>query len=424
MKEVVLYEWTGERIARADFDAAAHHALGRLPRTAFRLRALGDDVELHARAHVGRVQLGRLTVTVLPKVADRILLRLLAYAYGLGDIKLFEDTHYARGALLQDLLCEQLRHQVTDLLDRGLERRYRRIALDLSSPRGRLDVATLARRMPLLRADLPCIDHTRSLDHILHRVLLAGLRLAGQIARDSELRAQLRELAARLGEDVARVPLTRAQLDAAQRGLHRLVEHYRPVLRLVELLHAGGGFEVQGHDDPIAAPGFLFDMNRFFQALVLQLLREHLPGCEVETERPLHGLYRLTGPSLPGRRAPLPRPDFTVTEAGRTALLDAKYRDLSRTPLPREMLYQLTVYAASRGPGGTAAIIYPCADQPALAEERIDLLDPHAAGPRATVYLRPLALSELAESLAVGDTGRLGRLATARTLAFGPTLPR
>jgi 5-methylcytosine-specific restriction enzyme subunit McrC len=109
-----------------------------------------------------------------------------------------------------------------------------------------------------------------------------------------------------------------------------------------------------------------------------------------------------------------------VTEAGRTALLDAKYRDLSRTPLPREMLYQLTVYAASRGPGGTAAIIYPCADHPALAEERLDLLDRHAVGPRATVYLRPLALSKLAESLAVGDTGRPGRLATARTLAFGP----
>lgn len=138
----------------------------------------------------------------------------------------------------------------------------------------------------------------------------------------------------------------------------------------------------------------------------------------------LHGLYRWNGRSLPGRRALPPRPDYTVTEAGRTVLLDAKYRDLSRTPLPREMLYQLTVYAASRGPGGTAAIMNPVPpiSQPRSPRSASHLLDPHAAGPQATVYLRPLALSELAESLAAGDTGRPGRLATARTLAFGPAV--
>jgi 5-methylcytosine-specific restriction enzyme subunit McrC len=422
MTEVSLYEWRSTRLPRTTFDAAAQRALADLPSTAFRIRAIGDDLELCARAHVGRVQLGALTVTVLPKLADHTLLRLLAYTYGLGDLRLFQKTDYTSGALLQDLLCEQLRHLVAAILDHGLERRYRRVALELAAPRGRLDLTALAGRMPLTRATLPCIDHTRSIDHPLHQVLLAGLLLARRIARDPELRARLRDLAARLAEGVTQVPLTRIRLDAARRGLHRLVEHYRPALRLVELLHASGGFEVNGHNDPLTAPGFLFDMNRFFQALVLQFLREHLPGCEVEAERSLHGLYQWTTPSLPGRRAPLPRPDFTVTEASRTVLLDAKYRDLSRTPLPREMLYQLTVYAMSRGPGGTAAIIYPVAESPALPEERLDLHDPHTTGPRATVFLRPLPLAELADNLALGDAGRTGRIATARTLAFGPAV--
>jgi 5-methylcytosine-specific restriction enzyme subunit McrC len=282
-------------------------------------------------------------------------------------------------------------------------------------------MAALARRVPLLQAALPCVDHERITDHLLNRVLLAGLALAARVAVHPPLRGQLRELAARLGDEIQGVPLTRPLLAAARRSLHRLVSHYRPALEIVALLHAGCGLDLTDAPRESTAAGFLFDMNRFFQALMVKLLTEELLDCAVQAEQKLAGAYRWARPALPGRRQPRPRPDITVVRGDERLLLDAKYRDLSVGPLPREILYQLTVYAASQGPGGSAAILYPKHEAPALPEERLDLFAPGGSAAHAVVFLRPVPLVELAGSVAAGDAGAAFRRALARTLAFGAT---
>ena len=420
MTEVVLREWQRVPLARDDFGAAEHTELLALPRHAFALRERGGQLELRARAHVGRVQVGRRTITVLPKLAERPLLHLFTYAHDLGELDLADPVAYPAGALLQDLLAEQLRRLVQKIVDHGgLYRAYRRVELELAAPRGRIDAAALARRMPLLRPVLPCVAHDRSVDHPLNQLLLAGLVLAARVAATETLRVRLRGLAARLAEEVSAVPLTRSLFQAARQALHRLVDHYRPALHIIELLHAGSGLDLEAPAPVFTAMGFLFDMNRFFQALVLRLMQEGLPGCAVEAERPLRRAYRWAGPGFPGRRRPTPRPDITVMDRGRKFILDAKYRDLSVGPLPREILYQLTMYAASQGTGGAAAIVYPRHEAAALAQERLDLVDPHDAGPHATVYLRPVPLLELAASLDAGEQGAAFRRRLAQTLAFG-----
>lgn len=424
MTGIELREWQRVLLPRADFGADEHAALLRLPRHAFHLRERGGQLELRARAHVGRVQVGRLTITVLPKLAERTLLSLFTYAHDLGDLRLADPAAYPGGALLQDILAEQLRRQVQAIVDRGLHRSYQRVTLDLSAPRGRLDAAALARRMPLLRPVLPCVTHDRSIDHSLNRLLYAGLVLAARVVAYEPLRQRIRELAARLADDVTDEPLSRALLAAGRRALHRLVDHYRPALHLIELLYAGAGLDLVKDRPTFTAAGFLFDMNRFFQALVLRLLAEGLPDCAVEHEKPLRRAYRWASPHLPGRRRPTPRPDITVASQGRHFLLDAKYRDLSVGPLPREILYQLTMYAASQGPGGAAAMIYPRHEAATLLEERLDLFDPLHSAPHASLYLRPVPLLELAASLDAGEQGLAFRRKLARTLAFKQGAPR
>lgn len=419
MTTLELREWQRVSLARGDFGPDEHAELLRL-RHAFRLRERDGQLELRACAHVGRVQVGRLAVTVLPKLAERPLLRLFTYAYDLGALELDAPVAYPGGGLLQDILAEQLRRLVQRIVDRGLHRAYRRAELDLAAPRGRVDAAALARRVPLLRPVLPCVTHDRTVDQPLNQLLLAGLILAARVVATESLRARLRELAARLADDVAPVPLTRALLASARGALHRLVDHYRPALRLIELLYAGCGLDLESRPTTFTASGFLFDMNRFFQALVVRLLREGLHDCAVEDEQPLRHAYRWAAPRLPGRRRPTPRPDVTVVQQGRPFLLDAKYRDLSVGPLPREILYQLTVYAASQGSGGAAAMIYPRHEAAALAQERLDLLAPRSAGPHASLYLRPVPLQELAASVGEGEAGAAFRRRLARTLAFGP----
>ncbi len=124
-------------------------------------------------------------------------------------------------------------------------------------------------------------------------------------------------------------------------------------------------------------------MNHFFQRLLSRFLHDALPGYVVSDEESLYGMMRYAPAHNPrGKRSPAPRPDFIVRRGGKVvAMLDAKYRDLWEHDLPREMLYQLAIYALSReAPGAAAATASSVILYPTLAagarEARIEIRDP------------------------------------------------
>ena len=121
------------------------------------------------------------------------------------------------------------------------------------------------------------------------------------------------------------------------------------------------------------------------------------------------------------QRAPAPRPDFVVTHQGAPCcILDAKYRDLWTSPLPREMLYQLVVYAISLRGIRQSSILYPTMD-PLARVARIevsDLLDGREIG---QVWLRPVILPRLEELVGARTSAALReRQSLARQYVLGP----
>jgi 5-methylcytosine-specific restriction enzyme subunit McrC len=75
--------------------------------------------------------------------------------------------------------------------------------------------------------------------------------------------------------------------------------------------------------------------------------------------------------------------------------LDAKYRDLWARSLPREMLYQLAIYALSKSTGAPrSTILYPTLDADAV-DQTVLLKDPALGHKRAEIMLRPVNLLEL-----------------------------
>jgi 5-methylcytosine-specific restriction enzyme subunit McrC len=429
--QVTLREWehrrpdAGTSLAGLRFKDARARDRARQLTSSGRLEVLelAQGIAVRTTSFVGRVRLGRLVLTVQPKIEGMPLLTLLRYAYGLRHLGLFPSTEYESVTRsFQDLLIHQLAAEVAELLARGLHREYIRTRQDLASPRGRLDFQTYAHRGGTAKAVLPCVHHPRVVRTLVNQVLAAGLLFGVRMTDDLPLRTRLRRLVEILEVEVEPVRLNAGVMAEARRALDRRTAAYSPALTLIEMLWYGAGLSLDERRRAIELPGFLFDMNLFFQAALARFLREHLVGYQVREERRIKGMLTYVPEYNPRRRrSPEPRPDYVIQhDTHVVALLDAKYRDLWENPLPRDMLYQLAIYALSQGPGERAVILYPTLD-PAAREARIAIRDPVYGGNRAYVVLRPVDLDGLSR-LVVSPSDQEARRASkvyARYLAFG-----
>ena len=385
---------------------------------------LVQRVEIRAFSWVGRVELGELTVTIQPKIPGAPFLQLLRYAYGLRQLSVRDRALYGRErGTFQDLIAWQLAVEVEELIMRGLHRDYRRETAELAVPRGRIDFQRYVMAGGRGRASLPCVHHPRTHETTLNRVLLAGTSLASCATVDVELRGKLRRLGKALDMNAPAPELNWDMLESARRALDRRTRAYEPALNLIRLLMEGFGISLGDGAKSIRLSGFLFDMNRFFQALLSRFLDENLHGYAVRDEHRLKGMFAFAPLGNPrNRRAPTPRPDFVIVSGNKTAaILDAKYRDLWERGLPRDMLYQLGMYALSRrGPDRQAVILYPTLEGGAI-DQTIVLNEPVDGTEKARIVLRPVELLELEGLVTASPSANRDRecAALARRLAFG-----
>jgi 5-methylcytosine-specific restriction enzyme subunit McrC len=213
-----------------------------------------------------------------------------------------------------------------------------------------------------------------------------------------------------LEKDVSRISVNAATIERLRRQMNRLTIAYEPAVSIIEIMLDSSGVSLQGAPREPRLPGFLFDMNRFFQRLLGRFLRENLPDHHVQEEKAIKGMMAYSPENNPrNRRAPAPRPDYCVqTKEGKILLLDAKYRDLWSEDLPRDMLYQLAIYGLSQKPPGRATILYPTIDS-AARDAVVRIYEPSLGNLRAEVVQRPVNLGELAKLLPPGPGIREAR---------------
>jgi len=367
---------------------------------------LRDGISITSRSHVGRIRLGPLEITVYPKIAGMPLLYLLRYAYGLRNLKLFSPVRYgAEVDMFQDLLISQLTSEAFELVSRGLHRKYISVNSELSSPKGRIDFQGIARKGGLIEPELPCYHNPRLENCLANQVLLGGLRLGERIASRISLRTEVRQVSRLLENNVEQIRLDQNKMRRLDRETNRLVASYLPAFTIIKLLMRSEGISLEKPDQVITLKGFMFDMNLFFQALILRFLKENLEDYSVKDQFAIKGMMSYVPEYNPRRKiSPKPRPDYTISKGSKLiSMLDAKYCDLSEKDLPVEWLYQLAIYALSQDFGGHATILYPTMNAEAK-EARIQITDPIHAAYRTRVIIRPVKLLYLSELLSDQST--------------------
>jgi 5-methylcytosine-specific restriction enzyme subunit McrC len=373
-----------------------------------------EGLEITSTSFVGRVDVGPLRIAITPKLPAMPLAILLRYAYGLRDVAVIEETRApATRHGLHDLLIALLAAEVEELLYRGLARRYVPLSEKLESPRGRVLIDQVIRQGGIREARLPCRHFERRADWHLNQVLRAGLETAAQMAEDRDLRRRARQLSAMFGDVERLARLDAGDIDRAERELSRLTAASRPALTIIRLLQRTLGLAFDSAQQSSRMPGFLFDMNIFFQRLLSRFLHENLTSARIADEVPIRNLFAYSPDGNPRRRsAPAPRPDYALF-GGDTlhGFLDAKYRDIWERGLPAEWLYQLSLYALA-SPSQVSVLLYASMAADAQ-DERVEVRQPvmwSNKGP-ASVILRPVPLPYLAQLL---DPDRVEGLASKR----------
>lgn len=425
-----LYEWETQRSERDNslagryLDEAGRRLAEQLKQYGcMEVLELSRGLEIRATSFIGRITLGDLTITVRPKIRGAPFLNLLRYSYQLRDLHLYEEAAYDPTELaFQDLLVRQLTQEIRELLVRGIHREYERVHSDLTVPRGRIEFDRLASARYCFKPVVPCIHHPRSEDTLLNQVLLAGLVFAHSLTTDAELRADVVYLIKTLNLVVSRRKLTSLLLAEGYQAIDRRTRAYRSAMVLIDILFQAKGASLEEDANSLRLPGFLFDMNRFFQALISRYLHDHLQGYEVHDEHRLQSLFSYSPDANPrGRRAPVQKPDFVVRRKGQiVAIVDTKYRDLWHHPFPREMLYQLALYAlAHPGKERKSVILYPTRAT-AAGDQVIQLRELATGASQAHIILRPVKLLEMEELLrGQGPHANERRAALAHQLSFG-----
>jgi 5-methylcytosine-specific restriction enzyme subunit McrC len=353
----------------------------------------GKARELRAAQHVGVFRLGNQTVQVLPKIyqsgeatdqrqhareATRNLLHMLRIAdevpvreQGLASL-LRRDMDWFE--ILTRLFATHLREE----WQRGANRGYLLVEDDLPALKGKWRIAEQIRR--------PARDHQFAVaydeftaDIPLNRVFRFVVERLWGFTRDGENRQVLGELRQWLDE-VTLLPAVPAT-SASPTLLTRLNRRLEPLLNLARLFLEGGVMQMAAGD--LTAFAFVFDMNRVFEAFVVNFVRRHrkaiLPPdlCDCDL------LPQARGASLCLARAggkPVFRlkPDLAL-RSGRTfpLIMDAKYKglepDVSGAGVAQGDFNQMFAYA-HRYDCPRVLMLYPqTADMPSAFRQEFSL---------------------------------------------------
>lgn len=235
---------------------------------------------IHFRNYVGVIQVGRLTIEILPK-ADKIpdspeqkmkwqgaLLEMLRRSGFIKVASISDAQLRLRSSSLLDIYFESFLAEVDELVHHGLVRKYRQTCGNLPALKGRILFQQHLTKNIVHRERFFSAYVFYDRNNIFNQILRVALDVLIHVSSNFHLTAFARSLAT-LFEDVEGVEIT----DQTFSRLHytRNTERYRKALQLARLIILNYSPDVRGGREDVLA--ILFDMNTLFERFVYAQLK-------------------------------------------------------------------------------------------------------------------------------------------------------
>lgn len=231
--------------------------------------------------YVGVIQVGLLTIEVLPK-ADRtsvhsndnytfwhgVLIDMLKFCKKI-DIKSDSESELKRkNNSILDLYYQLFIDEVLLLLSRGLIKQYRKTEGNVSALKGRL-LFSKNIQLNLIRKDKFYTSHqTYDQDYIFNQILLKAIDILGQTSYSSQILDSVRKIRVMMDEISLR-DIYASDFDKIRWG--RKTESYRKAINIAQLIILNYAPDIKAGKENMLA--IIFDMNKLWEEYVFRLLQ-------------------------------------------------------------------------------------------------------------------------------------------------------
>lgn len=235
---------------------------------------------IHFRNYVGVIQVGSLTIEILPK-ADRIpdspiqkqkwqgaLLEMLQQSGFIRVASMSDARLRLRSSSLLDIYFDSFLAEVDELVHHGLVRKYRQTCGNLPTLKGRILFQRHLAKNIVHRERFFTAHVFYDRNNLFNQILRVALDVLVRVSSNPHLVALARSLAI-LFEDVEGVEVTDRTF--SRLPYTRNTERYRRALQLARLIILNYSPDVRGGREDVLA--ILFDMNSLFERFIYVQLK-------------------------------------------------------------------------------------------------------------------------------------------------------
>lgn len=236
---------------------------------------------IHFRNYVGVIQVGNLTIEILPK-ADKApdspaqkqkwqgaLIEMLRQSGFIRVASMSDARLRLRSSSLLDIYFESFLAEVDELVHHGLVRKYRQICGNISALKGRILFQQHLTRNVVHRERFFTAHVFYDRNNPFNQILRIALDVLVRVSSNPHLVALARSLAI-LFQDVDNVIVTERTF--TRLSYTRNTERYRRALQLARLIILNYSPDVRGGREDVLA--ILFDMNCLFERFVYAQLKQ------------------------------------------------------------------------------------------------------------------------------------------------------